>query len=62
MAAGTTHILTEASDFLQTEVGGVNDNHILTEAVDGAAAVFGVGYFLRRRCCALMSLSHADDL
>ena len=61
MAAGTTHILTEASDFLQTEVGGVNDNHILTEET-GGAAVFGVGYFLRRRRCALASLSDADDL
>ena len=62
MAAGTTHILTEGGDFLQTEAGGVNDNHILTEEAAGGGAVFGVGYFLRRRRCTLASLSNADDL
>jgi hypothetical protein len=51
MAAGTTHILTEALDFLQTEADGVNDNHLLQEAV--GTAIFGSGYFLRRRWDAL---------
>ena len=35
MAAGTTtHLLTESGDILQTEAGGMDDNHILTEAVN----------------------------
>ena len=39
MAAGDTHILTEAGDFLQTEANGVDDNHILQEGAAAAAAV-----------------------
>lgn len=62
MAAGTTHILTELGDFLQTEAGGVNDNHLLTEEAAGGGAVFGVGYFLRRRRCSLIGAWDADDL
>ena len=61
MAAGTTHILTELGDFLQTEAGGVNDNHLLTEETAGGAAS-GAGYFLRRRRCSLIGAWDADDL